>query len=178
MTEAVTKFPVKTETKSSAVAPARNWRPFESLRHEVDRLFDTFDTGFSRMPFGRALFDYSPFGRADLSFSAPAVDIAEKENEYEIAAELPGIDEKDIEIKLSNGGLVIKGEKKDEKEEKRKDYFLSERRYGAFERYFALPEGVDTGKISATFKKGVLTVNLPKTVEAKQQEKKIAIKAA
>jgi HSP20 family protein len=74
--------------------------------------------------------------------------------------------------------LTIKGEKKEEKEEKQKDYYLSERRYGSFQRSFAVPEGVDTDKIEANFFKGLLTVKLPKTAEARRAEKKIAVKVA
>lgn len=110
--------------------------------------------------------------------AAPAVDIAETDKAYEIVAELPGIDEDDIEVKLANGGLTIKGTKQDEKEEKKKNYYLHEHHFGAFERYFAMPEGVDRDKIEASFKKGVLTVTLPKTAEARKAEKKIPVKAA
>jgi HSP20 family protein len=88
------------------------------------------------------------------------------------------MDEKNIDIKLSNGTLTIKGEKKEEKEEREKDYYLSERRNGAFMRSFQVPEGVDPAKIEATFAKGVLTLKLPKTAEAQKSEKTIAIKAA
>ncbi len=173
MAEAVTKLPVKTEQKSATVPPM--WQPFEGLRREVDRLFDDFDVGSWRAPFRRSLFDYAPFGR--LEVKAPAVDVVEKDKEFEITVELPGIDEKDIEVKVANGGLTIRGDKKEQKEEKKKDYYLSERRYGSFERFFSLPDGVDADKIAASFKKGVLTVTLPKTPEAQKQEKKIAIKA-
>jgi HSP20 family molecular chaperone IbpA len=106
----------------------------------------------------------------------PAVDIADTEKAYEITAELPGMDEKNVEVKFSNGVLTIKGEKKEEKEEKNKDYHLSERRYGSFQRSFTVPEGVDAEKIDATFKDGLLTVSLPKTPEAQKKEKQIAIK--
>ncbi len=109
---------------------------------------------------------------------APAMDLVEKDKEYEITAELPGIDEKNVEIKLSNNTLTIKGEKQEEKEQKDKDYYLSERRYGSFQRSFQLPEGVDVDKIDASFAKGVLTVKLPKTAEAHKAEKKITVKAA
>jgi len=109
---------------------------------------------------------------------APAMDLVEKDKEYEITAELPGIDEKNVEIKLSNHTLTIKGEKREEKEEKDKDYYLSERRYGSFQRSFQVPEGVDADKIDASFTKGVLTVKLPKTAEAQKAEKKITVKAA
>ncbi len=88
------------------------------------------------------------------------------------------MDEKNIEVKVANGGLMIKGEKREDKEEKEKDYYLKERRFGSFERFFRIPEGIDTGKIEANFKKGVLTVTLPKTTEAQKAEKKIEIKAA
>ena len=88
------------------------------------------------------------------------------------------MDEKNIEVNVANGGLTIKGEKKDEKEEKKKDYYVSERRYGSFERYFTLPDSVDADKIEATFKNGVLKVTLPKTAEAQKPAKKIDVKAA
>jgi HSP20 family protein len=105
------------------------------------------------------------------------VDLVEKADRYEITAELPGMDEKNIEVKLSNEMLVIKGEKREEKEEKEANYYMSERRYGSFQRAFRLPQGVNADKIEASFKNGVLTVALPKTEEAKK-ETKIHVKAA
>ena len=178
MAEAATKFPHKTEEKK--VGRPTEWRPFESLRREIDRLFEDFGVGSWRSPFGRGVFDVEPFWPRQLTIwsTAPAVDIAEKDNAYEMTAELPGMDEKNIEVKVVNDGLRIRGEKKEEKEEKKKDYFLSERRYGSFERYFRVPEGVDADKIEASFKKGVLTVTLPKKPEAQKPEKKIEVKAA
>jgi HSP20 family protein len=180
MTEAATKLPVKTEAKEAAPpAKSREWRPFESLRREIDRLFDESERGFWRHPLGGSMFDVEPFWRRPMIWgTAPAVDIAEKEKEYEVTAELPGLDESNIEVKLSNGTLTIKGEKKEEKEEKKKDYYLSERRFGSFQRSFQVPEGVDADKIEASFKKGLLTVTLPKTAEALKKEKKIAVKAS
>ena len=177
MADVATKLPVKTEPKTGTSVSSASRHPFQALRQEIDRLFENFDGGFWNSPFSKSLFDYAPFKTLEMTISQPAVDIVDKDGEYEITAELPGIDEKDIEIKLSNGGLLIKGEKKEEKEEKKKDYFLSERHYGSFERYFGLPDGVDTDKIAASFKKGVLTVKLPKTHEALKQEKKIPISA-
>ena len=108
----------------------------------------------------------------------PAVDIAEKEKVFEICAELPGMQEKDVEVSVANGVLRIKGEKKEEVEEKKKDYYLSERRYGSFERSFQIPDAVDVDRIDAKFSGGVLRLTLPKTPEAQKKEKKIEVKAA
>ena len=107
-----------------------------------------------------------------------AVDFAETEKGYEVTAELPGMDEKNIEVKFVDGVLTIKGEKQEEKEENERDYHLQERRFGSFERYFRLPDSVDKDKIEATFKKGLLTVTLPKSTEAQKAEKKIEVKPA
>ena len=105
------------------------------------------------------------------------MDVCEREKEYEITAELPGMDTSNIDVKLANGVLTIKGEKKEEKEEKEKDYYLSERRFGSFQRSFQLPEGIEEDKIQANFEKGVLTIKLPKGTEAQKPEKKISIAA-
>lgn len=164
--------------KGGALTSSQPWPPFQALRSEVDRLFNIFDGGAWRSPFGRSLFDYAPFERLSTSGNAPAVDIVDKDKEYEITAELPGIDAKNVEVSLSNGGIVIKGHKKEEKEETKKDFFLSERRYGSFERYFALPDGVDASKIAASYKDGVLTITLPKSAEVKAAERTIAIKTS
>ncbi len=105
------------------------------------------------------------------------MDIVEHATEFQVAVELPGMAEQDIEVKVVNDTLAIKGEKKEEKEENKKDYHLSERRYGAFQRTFRLPDDVDGDKIAASFKSGVLTVVLPKRAEAIHAERKIAVKA-
>jgi HSP20 family protein len=177
MAEATTKLPVKTEKTPT---PAQTeWAPFHSLRREIDRLFDEFRPFDWRLPSARSVFSFEmPKLSGDDWTVAPAMDLIEKEKEYEISAELPGLDEKNIEIKVANHMLTIKGEKREEKEEKQKDYYVSERRYGSFHRSFSLPEGVDIDKIEASFAKGVLAVKLPKTAEAQKAEKKIAVKAA
>jgi HSP20 family protein len=181
MAETATKLPVKGESEQTKepTIELQGWRPLETLRREIDRLFDDFGQGFWRSPLRRSLAEFEPFWPPKLSFgAAPAVDLVEHDKAYEITAELPGMDEKNIEVKLVGGGLTIKGEKREEKEEKKKDHYLSERRYGSFERYFRVPEGVDTDKVEASFKKGVLTVTLPKKPEAQKPEKKIDVKAA
>lgn len=178
MAEAATKLPVKGETRSADRTPAA-WHPFESLRREMHHLFDDFRGDFGRPFFRRPRFEMEPFlGREGAWGTMPAVDLAEKDDAFEITAELPGLSENDVEVKYSNGMLTISGEKQEEKEEKKKDYHLSERRYGAFQRSFSVPEGVDPEKLSATFAKGVLTVTLPKSPEARQKEKRVPIKTA
>ncbi len=178
MPEPSRKVAVKAGSGGTPSAP-QLWRPFDTLRQEIDRLFDDFDGSSWLRPWRRSFFNVEPFWRREAAWSAePAVDIVEKEAAYEITAELPGFDEKNVEVSLANGGLVIKGEKSVEKEEKEKNYHLHERRFGSFERYFDLPEGTDADRIEASFKKGVLTVTLPKKPEARKPEKKIEIKSA
>ncbi len=176
MAEAATKLPVNVEKgKSERLA---DWRPFTDLRRQIDRLFDDFPWGSWPAPFGRTL-DLEPFWRGELSWAkAPAIDVAERDNGYELTAELPGMDASNIEVKYADNLLTIKGEKKEEKEEKKKGYYMSERRYGSFQRSLRLPNGIDADKIAASFKNGVLTVTLPKTAEAQKSEKKITVKAA
>ena len=176
MAENVTKSPAKREGMEPSFA--RSWRPFESLHREIDRLFDDFGTNF-RWPFGRSLFAGEPLFRQELTWAKmPAVDVVESDKGYEITADLPGMDEKNIEVKVTDGVLSIKGERQEEKEEKKKDYFLQERSYGSFQRSFELPESIDADKIEASFKKGVLTLKLPKKAEAQKPAKKIEVKAA
>jgi HSP20 family protein len=179
MLDNVTKLPIKTENK---VMPAmygfrRPWFPMDTLRREVDRLFSDFAGDVWDAPFRRPMYDYVPNEKFS-SMNVPVVDFFEKDDGFEIKAELPGVDEKDIEVKLVHGGLLIKGEKKVRSEDKKADYVVSERSYGAFERYFELPEDVATDKIVATFVKGILTIVLPKTHQAKLLDRKIDIKAA
>lgn len=107
----------------------------------------------------------------------PKLDIAETDNAYEVTADLPGVEEKDVDVSVAEGVLRIKGERKSEKEEKKKSYHRIERSFGRFERAIALPEGVDQDKIAATFKQGVLHVSLPKSTKAKDAAKKIEVKA-
>lgn len=174
MADNQSKSPATRNQEQRSLSKPREWHPFESLRREVDRLFEEFGMGSWSLPTPRAMFDVERFG------SQPgwrtAVDISEKENAYEITAELPGLDERNVNITLSNDMLTIKGEKTEEKQEKQKDYHLSERRYGSFQRSFRVPDDVDFAKIDAIFKNGVLTVTLPKMAEALKKEKKIAIK--
>ncbi|MDX1482874.1 MAG: Hsp20/alpha crystallin family protein [Alphaproteobacteria bacterium] len=166
------KAPVKTESKDVA----RPEDAFSALRAEVDRLFDDF--GRKDFGFGRSLFSLEPFKGVAPSFGAkmPVVNVSETDTAYEITAELPGIDEKDVEVSLADGVLTVKGEKKEEREEKEKNHYLSERTFGAFQRSFRLPENADDKKISADVAKGVLTVKIAKKAPAKKAEKERKIK--
>lgn len=170
-----TKLPVKKEA-IPAVIGRKSWNPIASLRREIDQAFENFGLGSWPRVLTRPMFQTDFFGDRPWNI-APAVDIAENDKEFEVTAELPGLDEKDVEVNLSNGNLTIKGERKEETKEREKDYYLSERRYGSFARSFPLPDGVNADKIEASFAKGVLTIKLPKTAEA-QAERKIPIKAA
>ncbi len=120
--------------------------------------------------------DIESFWRRDLGFNVtPAIDIVEKDKTFEVTAELPGLDAKNIELQLADGMLTIKGEKQEEKEEKTKDRYVSERRYGSFRRSLQVPGSVDVDKIEASYKSGVLTVTLPKSPEAQKKEKTIPV---
>ena len=161
--------------------PARTLppEPWQSFRTEMDRLFDRFAGGFG-FPSLRRMFDVEPSWpqESPLSFAAPAVDITEDDKAYKIAAELPGMSEKDIDVSITGDMLVLKGEKRQEREEKEKNRYLAERSYGSFQRNFAIPDGIDRDKIVAEFSKGVLTLTLPKTPDAQKQQKKIEVKAS
>ena len=181
MAKAATKLEVKTEEKEASERPGTlaTQRPLQTLRRGIDQFLEDFELDSWRSPFRRSVFDVEPLRRRQSAWSVtPAVDIVEKDKAYEVTADLPRLDEKNIEVKVVNGNLTIKGEMQEEKEEKKKDYHLRERYFGAFERSFRIPEGVDTDKIEASFNKGVLTVTLPKKPEAQKPAKKINVKSA
>jgi HSP20 family protein len=118
-----------------------------------------------------------PFGEIGTTVKTwtPRVDVEETDMEMLVKADLPGVDAKDVEISVADGSLILKGEKKEEREEKKKNYHSVERFVGKFYREIALPSGTDPDKIAATSSKGVITVTIPKKPEA--QPKKVAVKA-
>jgi HSP20 family protein len=139
--------------------------PLLALHREVNRLFDDVFHGFDLARFG--------FDRGfDRAFSWPNIEVSDTDKEMRVTAELPGLDENDVDVELANGVLAIKGEKKTETEDK--DRLFSERYYGRFERRIPV-EDVEEDKVSASFRNGVLTVTLPKTAHAQRQVKRIAI---
>jgi len=141
----------------------RNGGFLEPFRQEMESVFERF--------FGQ------PFEELGTTMKAwsPRVDIEETENEIVVKADLPGVDPKDVEITVNNGTLILKGEKKEEHEEKKKDFHNVERFVGQFYRELPLPTGTDPDKIAATSAKGVITVTIPKVPEA--QPKKITVQA-
>jgi len=134
-----------------ALAP---WRGMETLRQEMERVFDRF--------FEPRWDEFEAVGAW-----APKLDFSETKDAFVVKAEVPGVEQKDISVSIQDQMLTIKGEKHKEKEEKDEKYHRVERSWGAFARTIALPAGVDTGKVDATFKDGVLSVKLPKTPAAK-----------
>jgi HSP20 family protein len=139
----------------------------------MNRLFEEFFADFER-PFS-GLITSPSFGR--VSAFAPRVDVAETDKEVTITADLPGLDEKDVQVTVDEDLLTIRGSRKDEREEKRKSYHLVERSYGEFHRSIPLPAGLDKDHAKAVFKKGVLTVTLPKLPEAQSKRKTITIES-
>lgn len=175
-------------SKGKASAPAKRdeggaspepfgqlFEPLASVRRDIDRFFEGLAPEFPRG------IDFDPFRRLSSAFEVggglvPHVEVSEEKKAYEISAELPGVEEKDVSITLQDHTLTVSGEKKSEREEEKKGYFRSERRYGSFRRSFRVPEDVDEDKISAKFDKGVMTVVLPKLAAAKPKGRQIPVK--
>jgi len=157
------------DVKKAAPAPApQEVDPWRSLRTELDRVFSEF---------GQSLSPWSLFGGTE-KVKLPSVDISEDDKVYTVTAELPGLSAEDVDVSLDGSNLVIKGEKQNETKTEDKNYHLTERTYGSFERSFFLPEGVNRDAIAASVDKGVLTVTLPKTPQAAESVKKIEVKPA
>lgn len=164
--------------KKDVAAKSEPAKPPSLLGGDFDRLFDEFARGMMVSPFYRRALDWDPFRRIEkvTGLVMPDVDVTETEGELRVTAELPGMEEKDVEIELSGSQLTVRGEKKEEREETKKDYHVSERRYGSFRRTLQVPDTVDAENINAEMKNGVLTVVLPKTEEAKSKARKISVK--
>jgi HSP20 family protein len=142
-------------------------RPFSSLQREMNSVFDNFFRGFDVAPRG--------FAEGLESFS-PSIDVKENDKEFIIKAELPGVEEKDIDVTVTNDSVTIKGEKKEEKEDKDKNYYYMERSYGSFCRVIPLEAEIESGKVEARFKNGILDIKLPKSQSAKAKGTKVSIK--
>jgi len=160
-------------------APWMDWwtdNPFADLRRQMDDLVENFSHGFGWPAIWRGA-TTSPAARPAARLADVRVEVNEHDQAYEVVAELPGLDDTDVDVEVANGMLVLKGEKSSEREEKEKNCYFSERSYGAFRRAFRIPEDVAADKITAEFTKGVLTVSLPKTAEAQSKTRKVEVKA-
>ena len=140
--------------------------PFMTLHREMNRLFDDVFRGF----------DMAPFGGVSRMASWPHVEVVDNDKDVRISAELPGLEDKDVEVLIGDGVLTIRGEKKSAIEDKERAF--SERTYGRFERRIPLAWEVEEDKIEASFKNGVLTVTLPKSAESRSEVKRIAVNRA
>ncbi len=139
--------------------------PFAMMQREINRMFDVFNRNWG-------LGAFPDFAGAFM----PRLDVTEDAKAFTVTAELPGMNEKDIDLSISGDTLTIRGEKKEEKEDKDKNYYYSERSYGMFTRSIPLARQIETDKVSASFKKGVLTITLPKAAGFAESTKKIEVK--
>ena len=159
-----------TEINKAAAGPVqRQGDIFGAMRDEMDRMFDRFESGWPRWPAALR----RGFGGDIMS---PDLDVRDNGRELTIECELPGVEEKDVAVTLTNGMLTIKGEKKTAREETKDNYYLSERSYGSFERALRMPDTIDENKLEAKFDKGVLRIVAQKKPEAVKAEKRIEIK--
>ena len=156
--------------KAKALVPRRASSELSRPELDMDRMFEDF--------LGRRLRPFWPerwWPAAGMEITTPAVDLYEEKDDIVVKAELPGMEKDNIEVNLSGNRLTIKGEKKQEEEVKKEGYYRSERSYGSFVRTLELPREVQTDKVKAAFKNGILEIRLPKTEEAKKKETKVKV---
>lgn len=181
MSNAAKKDTPIAKDKETLPASQAEQHPLLGLRQEIDSLFDNFFSSFSLGPFGRDHDLLDPFRKFGATFShtrglMPSMDIKETDKEFRISVELPGMEEGDAELSLTDGQLVIKGEKKEESKSDEEGHYLMERRYGSVYRSFPLPDGVDEDSIEATYDKGILAITLKKLESEKKTAKSVKIK--
>ncbi len=155
--------------RPSSIAVRRGDEPFSSLQKEINSLFENFFSGYEVPSL------WNGNGGGNLT---PSVDIIENDKGFKVEAELPGMKSDDVEVSINDNYLTIKGEKKESKEDKGENYLRRERYYGSYQRTIALPETADADKAKATFKKGVLWLEIPKKAEAKAKSRKLEVKEA
>jgi HSP20 family protein len=152
-----------------APEPAAAWSPLSTLRREMDRLFDEFGTSRWPVPGAMRLMAEMP--------PVPAMDLVEADGTYEITVEIPGIDVKDVELKVTGDMLTLRGEKREESDRRDKGRHVSERRYGSFQRSLRLPPDAMADKVVATCTNGILKITLPKSEMARARETNIEIRS-
>lgn len=171
------KKPKKKALKKSPAAGSGDlMQPWVELRHQMEDMFDRYfrgwPVGWPRLGHGWGM---EPSLELKGLVGTPTVDMSETDKAYEITAELPGMDEKDLDVNVTDDVLTISGEKKDERKEEKKGYYVQERRYGQFRRSLRLPQDADVEKISARFDKGVLRVEVPRTGDAAKRGRKVNV---
>ncbi len=171
--EAGASVPVVHQSNVQPRLTEGNVNPIVQLHREVDRLFENTFRGFGMTPFTTDVFP----SLTAAGLLKPQVDISATENEYSISVEVPGVDEKDVKVEVTDNTLTIRGEKQQEKEEKDKNYYCVERSYGSFQRILSLPEDADQKDIRATFTKGVLTIKMPRKMVPESTARQIDIKS-
>ena len=159
--------------KSPVFGEVSTFEPFQTLRKQVDDLFANFTVSWPHFEIPKIEWptlagdgEESSIARFDLSENAKAV---------KVVADIPGVDEKDVEVLIRDGVLTIKGKKASEKKEEGENYYVSERSFGSFSRAFRMPDGIDDQAIDAKFDKGVLTVTLPKTSKDKSEARRVPV---
>ncbi|HUF86040.1 MAG TPA: Hsp20/alpha crystallin family protein [Thermohalobaculum sp.] len=161
--------------------------PLVQLQDEMNRVFESFWSRFDRQAPSVGSTPYPMAGSGGIGFpgvgfpwngTTPRADVVETGDGVEVTIELPGLEQKDVEVTLTDDLLTVKGEKKVAREDSRKGWYLAERAYGAFHRAIPLPPGVDSEKAEAVFRNGVLTVKLPQSAEARAKVRRIDVKAA
>jgi HSP20 family protein len=175
----------KEEEESGKSVPVRRNRQHDQapalsgslvrFQQEIDRLFEHAFRGVDLMPLG---FNRPLWPRMNDGLLRPTLDLGATDNAYTVSVEVPGVDEKDVKVEIANDALTIRGEKKQEIEEKDKNYYRMERSYGSFERVLSLPEDADQEGIAATFKNGVLKVSMPRIAAPQAHVKQIEIQSA
>ena len=159
------------DDRDLALSPFGGFDLLSRFQREMNRLFDDFMSDLDRWPRFPSLWSGEPMWQG----FTPSVDVKDDGKEIRVIAELPGIDEKDLDVELTGDLLTIRGEKREEIDEDREGWRRIERRFGSFERTISLPEGIDTEKVKAHFKNGVLTVSLPRRPEAQVERRKITV---
>jgi HSP20 family protein len=162
-------LPWKRKDKAIPVRGPGGDEPLQALRNDLDTLFDEFlAPGFDRRSSPRW------FGRSESGF-IPSADVTENDREVRVSMEVPGVEEKDVDVEIDGNSLIVRGEKKKEVTTEKEDYRHYERSFGSFQRVIPLPEGLEEDRARARFKKGVLTVTVPKSGEERRSRKRIEI---
>lgn len=164
----------KATASAAAQGEVSTFEPFQTLRKQVDDLFTNFTVSWPHFEMPKIEW---PMLAGEGSESAIAkFDLSENGKAVKVVADIPGVDEKDVEVLVQDGVLTIKGTKNSEHEEEGEDFYVSERSFGSFSRAFRLPDGVDEQAVDAQFDKGVLTVNLPKVSKSKTEARRVPVK--